>query len=320
MMAGEDRRRSAAARPISRRALLASLAALGALGAAGVGPGRAAPAGPKLTRAHPTTGEILPVIGMGSWITFNVGADQAMRDQRVEVLRTFFDRGGAVIDSSPMYGTSEEVIGYCLKRLSNTKALFSATKVWTWLQLMGAGQMDESRALWGVETFDLMQVHNLLNWEGHLETLRADKAAGRIRHIGITTSHGRRHDEFEAVMRSEKPDFVQFTYNILDREAEQRLLPLAAELGLGVLINRPFRQGALFPPLQRHRLPEWAVEIDCLNWAQFMLKFIVSHPAVTSVIPATSRVDHMEENMGALYGRLPDAELRARMIRYVEEL
>ncbi len=313
-----------AARPISRRALLGSLAALGAAatGAAGMGAAsvRAAPRGPKLTRAHPTTGEFLPVIGMGSWITFNVGADQAMRDQRVEVLRAFFGHGGAIVDSSPMYGTSEDVIGYCLERLPDTGALFSATKVWTWLQAMGAGQMDDSRALWNVETFDLMQVHNLLNWEGHLETLRADKAAGRIRHIGITTSHGRRHDEFEAVMRGEKLDFVQFTYNILDREAERRLLPLAAELGLGVLINRPFRQGALFPPLQRHSLPEWAVEIDCLNWAQFLLKFIVSHPAVTAVIPATSRVEHMAENMGALYGRLPDAGMRARMVRYVEEL
>lgn len=315
--------RLAPTQPIGRRTFLTSLAALGAVGAAGSGHGRVAHAaldGPMLTRAHPTTGETLPVIGMGSWITFNVGADQAMRAQRVEVLRTFFDHGGAVIDSSPMYGSSEEVIGYCLKHLPNTHSLFSATKVWTWLQMLGEGQMNESRALWGVRTFDLMQVHNLLNWEDHLETLRADKAAGRIRHIGITTSHGRRHDEFEAVMRSQPLDFVQFTYNILDREAEQRLLPLAAERRLGVVVNRPFRQGALFPRLERHPLPDWAAEIDCANWAQFLLKFIVSHPAVTCVIPATSRVDHMLENMGALYGRLPDAELRARMVRYVEEL
>jgi diketogulonate reductase-like aldo/keto reductase len=313
-------RRNAPTQPISRRALLASLAALGAAGATGAGMARAAPAGPMLARAHPTTGEILPVIGMGSWITFNVGADQALRDQRVEVLRAFFEHGGAVVDSSPMYGTSEEVIGYCLQRLPNAQSLFSATKVWTWLQMLGEGQMEESRALWGVGTFDLMQIHNLLSWESHLETLRAHKEAGRIRHIGITTSHGRRHDEFEAVMRNQKLDFVQFTYNILDREAERRLLPLAAERGLGVVINRPFRQGALFPLVERHELPGWAVEIDCVNWAQFLLKFIVSHPAVTCVIPATSRVDHMRENMGALYGRLPDAEMRARMVRYVEAL
>lgn len=303
---------------LSRRSFMGL--ALSAAASCGARHALAAAPGPILTRSIPATGEALPVIGMGTWITFNVGADQKLRDQRVEVLRTFFERGGTVVDSSPMYGSSEEVIGYCLERLGRDRPLFSATKVWTWLTMMGEGQMAESRELWGVDKFDLMQVHNLLSWEGHLETLRAEKAAGRVRYIGITTSHGRRHEEFEAIMRAQELDFVQFTYNILDREAEARLLPLAQERGMAVLVNRPFRQGSLIDAVMRHPLPEWANEIACENWAQFLLKFVVSHPAVTCVIPATSRVDHMTENMGALYGPLPDAALRARMIRYVEEL
>jgi diketogulonate reductase-like aldo/keto reductase len=180
--------------------------------------------------------------------------------------------------------------------------------------------MEDSRDYWGVERFDLMQVHNLLNWEGHLETLREDKAAGRIRYIGMTTSHGRRHEDLEQVMAEQRLDAVQLTYNILDREAEQRLLPLAAERGVAVIVNRPFRRNQLFRLFERHPLPAWAGEIDCANWAQFLLKFVVSHPAVTCAIPATSRVDHMQENMGALYGRLPDAALRERMIRYALSL
>jgi diketogulonate reductase-like aldo/keto reductase len=307
---------SRASPEVSRRAFLGMLGATSALGP------RAAHAatGPILTRAIPATGEQVPVIGMGTWITFNVGHDEALRAERAEVVRTFFEQGGTVIDSSPMYGTSEEVIGDCLTRIGHEGPLFSATKVWTPLKWFGPGQMDESREFWGVERFDLMQIHNLLSWEGHLETLLEDKEAGRIRYIGITTSHGRRHDEFEQIMATQPLDFVQFTYNILDREAEARLLPFAAERGQAVLVNRPFRQKELFRLFEQHPLPEWASEIDCANWAQFFLKFVVSHPAVTCAIPATSRVDHMAENMGALYGRLPDAALRERMIRYVESL
>ncbi|MGH6898434.1 MAG: aldo/keto reductase [Geminicoccaceae bacterium] len=301
---------------VSRRAFLAMLGAASALGPRFAG---AAP-GPVLKKAIPATGEQVPVIGMGSWITFNVGEDQELRDQRLQVLQTFFDRGGGVIDSSPMYGSSEAVIGYCLARIENTQPLFSATKVWTPLKMLGPGQMAESRELWGVARFDLMQIHNMLNWESHLETLLEDKAKRRIRYIGMTTSHGRRHEAFERTMAEQPLEVVQFTYNILDREAERRLLPLATERGLAVVVNRPFRRKQLFRLFERHPLPEWAGELDCANWAQFFLKFIVSHPGVTCVIPATSRVDHMAENMGALYGRLPDAAMRARMIRYVESL
>ena len=304
---------------LSRRAFLASLATLALSPFLGAGSATAA-TGPMLKRAIPATGEQVPVIGMGSWITFNVGEDKELRDHRVKVLQTFFYMGGGVIDSSPMYGSSEAVIGYCLERIPNKRALFSATKVWTIFKWLGVRQMEASRQLWGTDRFDLMQIHNMLDWETHLETLLDWKAQGRVRYIGMTTSHGRRHDALETVMSEQPLDFVQFTYNILDREAERRLLPLAAERGLAVIVNRPFRRGALFDDFERRPLPDWTREFDCANWAQFFLKFIVSHPAVTCAIPATSQVDHMRENMGAAFGRLPEPETRERMIRYVASL
>jgi diketogulonate reductase-like aldo/keto reductase len=305
--------------PYDRRRALKTLAGAGLCLA--LRPAAAAAAsGAMLTKTVPSSGEVLPVIGMGSWITFNVGDDPALLAGRQAVLQRFFDEGGAVIDSSPMYGASEAVIGTCLARIENKAALFSATKVWTPFQAMGVRQMTTSERLWGVKAFDLMQIHNLLDWEVHHETLMAWKTQGRIRHMGITTSHGRRHQDFEDVMAKKPLDFVQFTYNIEDREAEARLLPFAAERGLAVIANRPFRGGQLFERVAEEPLPHWAGEIDCANWAQFFLKFIVSHPAVTCAIPATSRVDHMAENMGALKGRLPDAKLRQRMIDHVESL
>jgi aryl-alcohol dehydrogenase-like predicted oxidoreductase len=180
--------------------------------------------------------------------------------------------------------------------------------------------MEASERLWGVKRFDLMQIHNMLDWETHLETLKQWKAEGRVRYIGITTSHGRRHDELERALQRERFDFVQFTYNVVDREVEQRLLPLAAERGTAVIVNRPFRRGALFDRVRGRPLPDWAREFDCSNWAQFFLKFAVSHPNVTCAIPATSRADHMIENMGAAYGRLPDVATRRRMGVYFEAL
>jgi diketogulonate reductase-like aldo/keto reductase len=306
----------------TRRSVLASLAGLGAAASLGlrIAEPRAAAPGPKLMRAIPSTGEQIPAVGLGTWITFNVGEDKTLRDARAKVMAEFFERGGTMIDSSPMYGSSEAVIGHGLARLPGKRFLFAATKVWTLWQGTGQRQIRDSHRLWGLPRFDLIQVHNLLRWESHLETLRGEKAAGRLRYIGVTTSHGRRHDELEAIMKTEKIEFVQFTYNIVEREAEQRLLPLAAERKLAVIINRPFEQGDLMERFGKKKLPEWAGEIDCANWAQFLLKFIVSHPAVTCVIPATSRVDHLQENMGALHGRLPDAKMRARMVQYVERL
>jgi diketogulonate reductase-like aldo/keto reductase len=272
------------------------------------------------TGTIPATGEAIPAIGMGTWITFNVGEDPAMRARRVAILRAFFTHGGGMIDSSPMYGSSEAVVGHCLRELGYPEGLFSATKVWHWLQGAGEEQMAESRGLWGVERFDLMQVHNLRGWEGHMETLKADRAAGRIRYLGVTTSHGRRHAELERIMETQPLDFVQVTYNILDREAEQRLLPLAAERGIAVIANRPFRRKALIRRFEGQPLPDWAGEAGAATWPQFLLKFIVSHPDVTCAIPATSRVDHMRENMAALRGPVPDADLRRRMARYAESL
>jgi diketogulonate reductase-like aldo/keto reductase len=306
--------------PLRRRTLLGTL---GVIGAAALvrPPAAAAGASPSLTKPVPSTDEPLPVVGLGTWITFNVGDDPVARDERAEVLRAFFAAGGGMVDSSPMYGSSEAVIGHGLAMLGEPAGLFAATKVWTWSGGAGAGQIEESRGLWGVDRFDLLQVHNLLSWEAHLETLLAMKADGRVRYVGVTTSHGRRHDELEAIMRDQPIDFVQVTYNAVDREIEERILPLAAERGIAVIANRPFRGGSLVDQAERHPLPSWAAaELDCANWAQFLLKFIVSHPAVTCAIPATTRVDHLGENMGAARGRLPNAAARARMAAHVEGL
>ena len=302
--------------PLRRRAL-GTLAGLGALAVAAP---VSALAQSLLTKPIPRTGEALPVVGLGRWITFNVGADRAGREAAFQVVRAFFEEGGRLIDSSPMYGSSQPVIGEALARLRHPPALFSAEKVWIGDAARGPGQMEASRAFWGVPRFDLMQVHNLLAWEQHLPRLLAMKAAGQLRYVGITTSEGRRHAEFERVMREHPIDVVQLTYNLLDREAEQRLLPLAAERGIAVLVNRPFREGALLRQLERHPLPRWAAELGCRHWAQVALKFAVSHPAVTCAIPATSRVDHLRQNMAAARGPMPDAAMRRRMAADVAAL
>ena len=273
-----------------------------------------------ITKAIPSTGERLPVIGMGSWITFDVGSSSYERAARTQVMQAFFDNGGALVDSSPMYGSSEEVIGEGLKTIKHKDKLFAATKVWILGKRSGIRQMEDSQKLWGVPRFDLMQIHNMLDWETHWETLREWKAAGRVRYVGITTSHGRRHGDVEKAMAKTPFDFVQFTYNLEAREVEQRLLPLAAERDMAVIINRPLDGGSLFRRVRGKPLPSWAAEFDCHNWVQYFLKFIVSHPAVTCAIPATSKVDHMLENMGANFGRLPDAVMRKRMIEYFESL
>jgi diketogulonate reductase-like aldo/keto reductase len=262
----------------------------------------------------------LPLVGLGTWITFNVGNDPVARDACAEVMRAFFAAGGRMIDSSPMYGSSQAVIGYGLKKLGVPEGLFSADKVWTSAGARGPAQIEASRRLWGVPRFDLLQVHNLLSWEAHLRTLFAMKEAKQLRYVGITTSEGRRHGEFEQIMQKEPLDFIQVTYNVLDREVERRILPLAQERGMAVIINRPFREGDLIRKVARQPLPGFANEIDCTSWAQLLLKFIVSHPAVTCAIPATTRVDHVRENMSASQGRLPDAAMRARIVAHVEKL
>jgi diketogulonate reductase-like aldo/keto reductase len=304
--------------PLSRRRLLRSFAT----GAAALLRPPVASAQPDriLTKPIPSSGEALPVVGLGSWITFNVGDDIVARDACTQVMSAFFAGGGRMIDSSPMYGSSQKVIGYGLDKLKVPSSLFSADKVWISSAARGPAQIETSRQSWGVPRFDLLQVHNLLSWEQHLRTLLAMKAAGQVRYVGITTSEGRRHDELERIMRAQPLDFVQVTYNILDREVDHRILPLARDRGIAVIINRPFREGDLIRKVERHPLPAWAAEIDCASWAQVILKFIVSHRAVTCAIPATTRVDHVQENMGAATGRLPDAAMRARMIAHVEKL
>jgi diketogulonate reductase-like aldo/keto reductase len=293
------------------------LGALGAAAAASVANLRAQPRTP-LTRAIPSSGERVPAVGLGTWITFNVGNDRPARDACAEVVRAFHAAGGRVIDSSPMYGSSQEVTGDALAKLGLARQVFAADKVWIGSGARGREQIEQSRRRWQVPRFDLVQVHNLLAWQEHLPTLVAMKAVGQLRYVGITTSEGRRHREFEAIMREHALDFVQLTYNPLDREAEARLLPLARERGIAVLVNRPFREGALLDPLARRPLPAFAADVGCTTWAQLVLKFILSHPAVTCVIPATTQVAHARENVAAASDPLPDAAMRKRIVAAIE--
>ncbi len=219
-----------------------------------------------------------------------------------------------------MYGSSQNTIGYGLDRLGHPPAIFSADKVWTGSVDDGPEQIDRSRAEWRIRAFDLLQVHNLLAWQGHLDTLFAMKAEGRLGLVGVTTSHGRRHDELERIMRAEPLDFVQLTYNLADREAEARLLPLAREKGIAVIVNRPFRQGALTERLEGEPLPGVAAALGATSWAQLILKFILSHPAVTVAIPATTRVDHVRENKAAARDPLPDRAARAEIVAAFEAI
>lgn len=278
-----------------------------------------------ISRRIARTKEFVPAIGMGTWRTFDVGGQAHAIGKRVEILQRFFEMGGQMIDSSPMYGTSQVVLGQCLAAFEKDRdkekpSPFTATKVWTPGRSFGIRQMKNSADLWGVQKFDLMQVHNLLDWETHLETLQQWRADGKVRYIGVTTSHGRRHEKLEAIMRQKPIDFVQLTYNLLDREVEQRLLPLALERGISVIVNRPLQGSLLFDRARGKPLPPWAVEFDCENWAQFFLKFVISHRAVTCAIPATSRLDHMTENMGAISGALPNPKHRRQMVTFYRDL
>jgi diketogulonate reductase-like aldo/keto reductase len=271
-------------------------------------------------RPIPRNGERLPVIGLGTWLTFDIGASRFDLARRRQVLDAFYAGGGRLIDSSPMYGRAEAVVGELLAQLGRAASTFAATKVWTSGREAGMAQMKDSLALWRLPRFDLMQIHNMVDWETHLATLKQWKAEGRIRYIGITTSHGRRHTALEQALQRADFDFVQFTYSLADRSAEARLLPLAAARGAAVIINRPLDGGALVDRLNAFPLPGWATQIECGNWAQVCLKWIVSHPAVTCAIPATTNPDHMRENIAAAHGRLPDAALRRTIADHVARL
>lgn len=270
----------------------------------------------------PSSGQTIPVIGMGTWRTFNVGDDEQLRLERTRVLEAFFEHGGGMVDCSPMYGSAAAVMGFALDRLDRPGPLFSAEKVWTEDGNRTREQVAEQESLWGVDSLDLVQIHNLAAWEMHLENLQAMKQDGRIRYVGITTSHGRRHADFERIMERHELDFIQLTYNITHREVENRLLPLAREKNIAVIANRPYDGGDLIRNLKSHEsVPEWAVDaLDCRGWADFLLKFIVSHPAVTCAIPATTRVEHMHENMRAGREPMPDDVLRKRMVRHIESI
>lgn len=275
---------------------------------------------PMLKKKIPSSGEKIPVIGMGSSRTFDVGDSQEARVNLTKVLQTFFDLGGTVIDTSPMYGSSEQVLGDLLVNVKNKQSLFMATKVWTQGREEGIAQMQQSMALLRRPVIDLIQIHNLLDWEVHWKTLKEWKQQGKVRYIGITTHRGYDHDQLAYVMENYPIDFIQFSYSIANRKAEQRILPLAAERGIATMINRPFQRGDLFRSVKGKELPAWAAEFDCNSWGQFFLKFVVSHPAVTCSIPATSKVHHMQDNMGAGLGRMPNQQQRQKMFDYFESL
>jgi diketogulonate reductase-like aldo/keto reductase len=275
---------------------------------------------PMLKKKIPSSGEKIPVIGMGSSRTFDVGDSQEARVNLTKVLQTFFDLGGTVIDTSPMYGSSEQVLGDLLVNVKNKQSLFMATKVWTQGREEGIAQMQQSMALLRRPVIDLIQIHNLLDWEVHWITLKEWKQQGKVRYIGITTHRGYDHDQLAYVMENYPIDFIQFSYSIANRKAEQRILPLAAERGIATMINRPFQRGDLFRSVKGKELPAWAAEFDCNSWGQFFLKFVVSHPAVTCSIPATSKVHHMQDNMGAGLGRMPNQQQRQKMFDYFESL
>ena len=273
-----------------------------------------------LKRPIPRSGEMLPVVGVGTWQTFDVGPPAPERAALKAVLKLLVAAGGSVVDSSPMYGKSESVVGELAAGLGLREKLFYATKVWTSGREAGIRQMEESFRLMRTTRMDLMQVHNLLNLSVHAKTLREWKAAGRVRYIGITHYHDGAHAELEKIVRTREWDFVQFNYSMAEREAETRLLPACLDSGTAVIVNRPFSQGSLFPGVMGKPLPGWAAEFDCASWAQFFLKYLLAHPAVTCVIPGTNRADHMKDNAKAGMGRLPDAAMRRRMAEYLARL
>jgi len=308
------KRHSSCEQGISRRELLRLALSASALAFNGVAMAAS------LQRPIPRTGELLPIIGLGTWQTFDVGRAESSRAPLREVLREFVRLSGSVVDSSPMYGESESVVGDLAAGLGVHKQLFLATKVWTTGRDAGIRQMEQSLRRLRAQRMDLMQVHNLVDWRMHLATLRRWKEQGKVRYIGVTHYTEGAYDELARVLETEELDFVQLNYSIAERAAERRMLPLAAERRLAVLVNRPFAQSGLFGKVRGKPLPPWAAEIGCASWAQFFLKFVISHPAVTCAIPATSKVQHLVDNMEAGVAPLPDAPMRQRMARYVIEL
>jgi aryl-alcohol dehydrogenase-like predicted oxidoreductase len=302
----------------SRRDVLQLLAGCGILAA--VNKHALSQSSTVLKRPIPRSGEMLPAVGVGTWQTFDVGANAAERAELKEVLRLLVEGGGSVVDSSPMYGRAEGVVGDVSAEAGLREKLFFATKVWTSGRDSGIRQMETSFRLMRAGRMDLMQVHNLQDVAVHAKTLREWKDAGRIRYAGITHYHAGAYPELERLVKSREWDFVQFNYSMAERDAEKRLLPLCAESGVAVIVNRPFSQASLFPRVKGRELPAWTAEFDCASWAQFFLKYILSHPAVTCAIPGTRRIAHLKDNLQAGHGRLPDGKMRKRMVEYVDSL
>ncbi|MCU0759620.1 MAG: aldo/keto reductase [Steroidobacteraceae bacterium] len=296
---------------------IAAVPAARAQGGAGPAPGadaqaargRGAPASSLIARRIPATGESIPVIGLGTSGPFEVGPDPSAREPLSEVLEGFFAGGATLIDTSPMYSTAEAVLGDLLTPAMQQRA-FVATKVWTRGEQEGIAQMTRSASLMKRKVLDLVQVHNLLDLDVHLRTLRRWKDEGRVRYVGITHYTVAAQAELAAIVQREKLDFVQFNYSVTSPEAEQRLLPLCADRGVATLVNRAFDDGKVFAKLRDRPLPPWASEIECTSWAQLLLKFVIAHPAVTCVIPATGKLRNLRDNLGAGRGPLPDARLR----------
>jgi len=272
------------------------------------------------TRPIPVSGEALPVVGLGTWQSFDVGENSEARAGLEKVLSALIGRGGSVVDTSPMYGSSETVLGDLVARSGTRKALFLASKVWTSGADQGTAQMQASLAKLRVETLDLMQIHNLVDWKTHLATLRRWQDEGRIRYLGVTHYRSSAYDDLARIIESEPIDFMQVNYSMAEPEAARKLLPLAADNGVAVIINRPFAGGQLFPRVRDTALPDWATGFDCTSWAQFFLKFVLAHPAVTCVIPGTRRAHYMLDNALAGTGRLPDTTTQARMLEYLRSL
>lgn len=294
----------------------------GAAAAVCLGTSALAPAAPSTLpriqqRRIPSTGALLPVMGVGTWKTFDVVGDAKEQAERAAVLQDLFQAGGTVIDSSPMYGSSEQVVGDALASFNGRPQAFIATKVWTSGREQGIAQMEESMRRLRTDHVDLMQVHNLVDWRTQLATLREWKRQGRIGHIGFTHYTSSAYPELEAALKAEKVDFVQLNYAVNDREAEKRLLPLAAERGIAVIVNQPFGGGSLLRSLLDKPLPGWAGDIACTSWAQVLLKFVLANPAVTCVIPGTSSTKHLRDNLHAGVGLYPDEALRRRMIEAI---
>ena len=273
-----------------------------------------------MKRVIPSSGEKLPVVGLGTWQTFDVGENQEQRKQLIEVLKEMKSLGGAMIDSSPMYATSEAVVGDLSQNIGDNNHFFYATKVWTNGKRAGLQQMDSSMRKMKREQMDLMQIHNLVDWKTHIKTLRDWKDEGKIRYFGFTHYTNDSHETLAKLIKQEKPDFVQFNYAINDRNAEQRLLNVAKDNGTAVIINRPYNGGSLFGIVKGKEIPEWCIELDITSWGQYFLKYILSHDAVNCVIPGTSKVKHVRDNMGAGYGRLPNTSERLKMLNHLKSL